>query len=42
MGAIDTDVGDDAHKVNHVDGVDVGVIADVRGLFGGEFVALCL
>ena len=41
-GAVDGDTGDNPHKVNHVDSIDGGMIADVRWLFCGQFVSLGL
>ena len=41
-GSIYRDAGDDFDEVDHVDSVDVGVVADVGRLFGGQFVAVGL
>ena len=38
MGPVDGDAGDDSEEVDHVDGVDVRVIANVRGFLCGQFV----
>ena len=42
MSSIDRNTGDDSDKVNHVNSIDVWMIADMRRFLGGQFITIWL
>ena len=42
LSTIDADTGDDPDEIDHVDGIDAWMVADMWGLFGREFVPVIL